>query len=104
MAVGQKLCCLLAGTPVRLANGTTEPIEKLKLGDIVKSRDPATGRDADEPVLRLYSRPAAQIVDVLLTDGETLTCTPEHLFFVENEGLVEAGELLVGDQLIYDEA
>jgi RHS repeat-associated protein len=42
--------CFVAGTPVEMADGTTKPIEDIKVGDAVKSRDLQTGRDEDESV------------------------------------------------------
>ena len=38
-------------TPVEVADGTTEPISKLKPGDKVLATDPATGKTNAEPIL-----------------------------------------------------
>ena len=74
---GGVLCeggCFVAGTQVQMADGSTKSIDKIKVGDEVKSRDPATGKDKVEPVLRLYIHPAPQIMELHLSDGEVITC------------------------------
>gem|GEM_PF-1918587 len=94
--------CFVAGTQVQMADGSTKSIDKIKVGDEVKSRDPATGKDKDEPVLRLYIHPAPQIMVLHLSDGEEITCTPEHRFYVPGKGFEEAGELTNRDRLVCD--
>jgi hypothetical protein len=85
-----------------MADGSTKSIDKIKVGDEVKSRDPATGKDKNEPVLRLYIHPAPQIMELHLSDGEVITCTPEHRFYVPGKGFEEAGTLSDGDRLVHD--
>jgi hypothetical protein len=68
-------------------------------GDIVKSRDPLTGKDESEPVIQLQNHTAPQVVEVHLSDGERITCTPQHPFFVQGKGFEEAGKLSTGDEL-----
>jgi hypothetical protein len=102
---GGVLCeggCFVAGTQVQMADGSTKSIDKIKVGDEVKSRDPATGKDKNEPVLRLYIHPAPQIMELHLSDGEVITCTPEHRFYVPSKGFEEAGTLSDGDRLVHD--
>jgi hypothetical protein len=101
--LGEEGGCFVAGTQIQMADGSTKSIDKIKVGDEVKSRDPATGKDKDEPVLRLYIHPAPQIMELHLSDGEVITCTPEHRFYVPSKGFEEAGTLSDGDRLVHDD-
>jgi len=95
--------CFVAGTAVLTAGGP-RAIETIRPGDLVLSRDEASGEQAYKPVLetvvtrptRLYHvgyRTAAGIDDELVGTGE-------HPFFVTNRsGFVRADELAVGDTL-----
>ena len=82
-----------------MADGSTKAIQDIKTGDIVKSRDPATGKDENEPVIQTQNHVAPQVVDVHLSDGEKITCTPQHPFYVNGKGFEEAADLTTGDEL-----
>ena len=97
--------CLAAGTPVWLADGSQKPIEDVRAGDQVISRDPQTGKDAAKTVTATVSRPAPALVSLSLSDpqggkAEALTCTPEHPLYVSGKGWVEAGDLGVGTSIV----
>lgn len=89
------------GTEVLMADGTTEPIEDVEVGDWVWAHDPETGE-----------RGARQVVDVINGDGQkqlveievlgdTVTATDGHPFWVTNDGAwVDAEDLEVGDRLL----
>jgi hypothetical protein len=96
--------CFVAGTPVEMADGTTKPIEHIKVGDVVKSRDLQTGRDEDESIVQTYEHPAAQVMSVSLADGESFTCTPDHRLIVAGKGIEPAGDLATGDKLFFGTA
>ncbi|MCP4304283.1 MAG: hypothetical protein GY788_05260, partial [bacterium] len=76
--------CFVAGTPVRLDDGTTVPIEDLGVGDAV----------AGGTVTETLEREAATLW-VELSNGESLETTPEHPFRVADEW-VAAGDLEAG--------
>ena len=97
--------CLTADTPVQMADGSTKRIRDVQVGDQVLSRDPATGKDEAKTVTSTIERHAPSVVDVALHDAktgasETLTCTPEHPFYVAGQGFVEAGSLGIGTSLV----
>ena len=97
--------CFVAGTLVQMADGTTRPIEKVQVGDMVKSRNPQTGKTEAKRVDRTYVRVAPQVVTLTFTDGvthqtERFTCTPEHPFFVDGKGFVQAGDLGIGTSIV----
>lgn len=74
------------------------PIEAIEVGDLVLSRDSATGEQALRPVTELYRNEATELVHVDLGD-ETITATAEHPFWVEGTGWVDAAELAAGDEV-----
>jgi len=97
--------CFVAGTPVQMADGTTEPIEQVREGDLVKSRNPRTGQTEAKRVDRTYVRVAPQVVTLTFMDGNThqtqaFTCTPEHPFYVDGRGFVQAGDLGIGTSIV----
>ncbi len=92
----------MAGTPV-LTEGGYKPIEEVKLGDVVVSRDEATGQTTSKPAVQLFRNHDKQILDVVLDSGsstEVIGATPEHPFYVEGRGWVVAGDLKPGDQIM----
>jgi len=104
-AAGGCNLCFVAGTPVQMADGTTKRIQDVQVGDQVLSRDPQTGKDEVKTVTGTIERHAPAIVSVALHDAktgasETLTCTPEHPFFVQGQGWVEAGSLGIGASIV----
>ncbi len=99
--------CFVAGTLVRMADGTTKRIEDVREGDEVESRDPATGRTESERVTKTLRHRASSLVTLTLTGAdsgasETIACTPEHPFNVPGDGFVAAGDLAVGDAEVYN--
>ncbi len=94
--------CFVAGTKVLTKEGE-KPIDQIRKGDKVWSRDPDTGQFGwktvtdtivhyNKPVLRL------QLID---TQGhaEVLGVTGNHPFWVRNRGWTRAEDLLDGDEV-----
>jgi hypothetical protein len=95
----------MAGTLVWMADGSTEPVEDVKAGDWVLSRDPSTGKVSASRVGQCTERVAGSVVAVTLTDGQsgqsqTVVASPEHPFFVSGKGFVAAASLGVGTQIV----
>lgn len=90
--------CFIAGTPVWTRDGM-KPIEEIKIGDIVLSRDEAGQQTRFSRVERVYKR-QSQVLNLALQDAsgnvETLGTTLEHPFHVPGRGFVAAGELEPG--------
>jgi hypothetical protein len=96
---GQSAYCFLAGTKVRMADGSYKNIEDVRPGDSVLSYDVATGTLNPETVTELLAHPAAHQTYVKINDK--LTATANHLFWRADDRLwVHAGTLAVGDTLI----
>lgn len=78
------------GTRVLMADGTTKPIEQVKVGDHVLATDPESGRTEAKPVITLITGNGHKnLVDLTIdTDGphgdttDTLTATADHPFWV----------------------
>ncbi|WP_344108452.1 polymorphic toxin-type HINT domain-containing protein [Kribbella alba] len=95
------------GTKVLRADGTSKPIEQLKLGDKVKATDPATGKTTAEPVVAtIIGQGTKHLVDLKVTttspDGSTgaahVVATDGHPFYLPSEcGWARATDLDVGD-------
>jgi len=65
--------CFPAGT---LVDG--RPIETIKVGDMVRSYNHATGLIERRKVVRLFKNPARALVRLHMSDGTNVVCTPDH--------------------------
>jgi filamentous hemagglutinin len=89
--------CFVAGTTVR-TTGRDRAIETLATDDLVISTDVGTGLRAPARVVEPRVHRVPRLVDLEL--GEvTITCSPEHPFWVQGEGWKTAGVLADGDTL-----
>jgi hypothetical protein len=82
-----------------MADGTSKPIEAVKAGDAILSRDPKTGQTKGQQV---FSTPVRGVRGSLLlrfSDGERIETTGEHPFYVPGKGFVLAGRLVVGTRV-----
>jgi hypothetical protein len=87
-------------TPVLLADGTTEPIARVKPGDRVLATDPQTGRTAGEPVVGLITSTDTEFTDVTVAGGGLLHTTTHHPFWnVTAKAWVDAGSLRLGTEV-----
>ena len=101
---GGDVCpCFGAGTSVETAEGP-RPIETVRVGDLVLSRDEATGETGYQPVTEVFITPDKEVLELTVTgddgDAETLVTTPGHPFWVDGQGWVTAAELRVGEVLM----
>ncbi len=95
--------CFVAGTPVWTPTGERR-IEDITRGDMVLSRDEATGDVHASRVTRTFTRGAASLVDVVLAseDGrrDRVRVTPEHPFWTRDRGWTSARELTAEEALL----
>ena len=95
--------CLAEGTLVSLANGTSLPIEQVGVGALVLSYQPEGGGEAEREGLAVRQVQAVldqgcrECVELLFSDGRTLTCTPDHRIRTADGRWVEAQHLRVGE-------
>jgi CHAT domain-containing protein len=86
--------CFLGDVRVSLANGELEPIAELRIGDILKSRNPITNQDEHTAVVEIYRSQCA----TYLVINDILRVTATHPVWT-NDRWASAGELRVGDRL-----
>ena len=78
--VGDDDQCLVAGTPITMADGTTKPIEEVEEGDEVLSSY-GSGDFRPARVLRTRQYTASEGVVITTATGRRLISTPEHVHF-----------------------
>ena len=76
--------CVTGDTLVTMADGTTRQIRDINVGDLVRSAANISRR-----VTHKWARGILPIIQLKLSDGRVLRCTPEHRIF-ERNGLTEA--------------
>lgn len=85
--------CFVAGTSIRTLHGNT-PIEDLRVRDLVLTRD------GYKPVAACgMTELSADVLTVELSNGSTLTGTPDHPVWTDNRGWVELDSLGCDDIL-----
>lgn len=91
--------CFVAGTAVLTANGLVA-IENIRAGDTVVAKDEETGEIAVKQVVRTFENSTEELTHVTIrTESgtlETIDTTPQHPFYVEGKGWVEASALHIG--------
>ena len=83
--VGDDDQCLVAGTPITMADGTTKPIEEVEAGDEVLSSY-GSGDFRPAKVLRTHQSTASEGVVITTATGRRLISTPEHVHFAGYHG------------------
>jgi len=84
----------------------TSQIKDVEPGNLVATRNPQTGKTEFGRVVRTIQRQTDALVTVRLADSKTgqaassLTCTPEHPYYVQGQGWVEAGSLGIGSSIV----
>ena len=95
-------------TLVKLSDGTTEQISKLKPGEKVLATDPATGKTSTQPILAvIHGHKTEHLAKVTIAVGGghnrrtgVITATAGHPFYdLTQHGWVPAGNLHPGDRL-----
>jgi superfamily I DNA/RNA helicase len=79
-AVGDPDQCLVAGTLVTMADGSTKPIEQVRVGDEVLSCH-GSGRFAASPVTRVHRGSRRNGIAITTAAGRRIVSTPEHTHF-----------------------
>jgi RHS repeat-associated protein len=93
--------CFAPGTLVETVDGL-RPIEEIAVGDLVLAMDEATGEQAYKEVLEVIVTGAQPLIELGLVRGdgsESVQVTPEHPFWAQGLGWLDAGALDVGDHV-----
>jgi RHS repeat-associated protein len=96
--------CFPAGTQVATPHGS-QAIQTLQVGQQVLAEDPATGQVEPEAVQAVIDDGVKPLLALALSDGEAITVTVDHPFYVDSglflreSGWLQAGQLQPGDRL-----
>ena len=97
---GSSSTCLLAGTKILMADGTTKNIEDIKVGDLVKAFNFLTGKDDVAKVTKVFHHSREEMGDYYLVIDGWLRITPNHPLLVRGKwiyaGLLQEGQELPG--------
>ncbi len=89
--------CIAQGTPVLLADGTTRPIESMPAaGGALVFGPAAKGRLGITRQSERMKNGMRDCVELVLQDGRTLVCTPDHRILCSDGRWVRADNLMVG--------
>lgn len=91
--------CLTAGHKILMSDGQYKNIEDIKVGDMVQTLA------GDKPVCSTSEFEDKEVIKLTLENGQTIECTPNHKFLVENEWTKEqswkrSDELEEGDYIL----
>ena len=90
--------CFVAGTLIEAEDGH-KPIEQIQAGDMVLAENPKTGEIAFKKVVQTFENESNELVHIGV-NGETISATPSHPFYVYKFGWTLAGSLKAGDVLV----
>ena len=89
--------CFVAGTLIATENGSL-PIEQITAGMLVYATDPDTGETELKEVVNSFIRESSELVHITV-NGEEITATPTHPFWVPQKGWTDAIDLRAGDRI-----
>jgi intein/homing endonuclease len=91
----------LPATGVLMADGSTQLISEVDVGDLVYAADPVSGESGPRLVTDvIVAEGTKQLVEITI-DGDTITATDGHPFWVvSQQAWVEAGDLKPGERLL----
>ena len=93
--------CIAAGTPVLLANGTTQRIERMpRVGGALLLAPGADGRLSTASQAEMMVQGERECVSLTLQDGRTLVCTPDHELLCTDGRWVRADQLVLGQDRV----
>lgn len=103
-AAGTAKSCMVnsftAQTMVLMADGTWQPIELIQEGDYVWAFDPVSGERGPREVVGLIQGTGMKDLVTFTVNGDNLTTTSGHPFWVMGRGWVDAGDVNVGDSFL----
>ena len=98
ISVGSEIStCFVAGTQISTEEGVIA-IDDICVGMKVYAHDPETGETALKEVVNTFVRESGELVHITV-NGEEITTTPTHPFYVPQKGWTDAIRLRAGDRL-----
>ncbi len=93
--------CIAEGTPVSLANGTSARIEQMpRAGGAQVFAPTAEGRLGQAAQTETMDQGVRECVSLVLQDGRTLVCTPDHKILCADGRWVRADELRLNEDRV----
>src|SRR6266851_899639 len=93
--------CIAEGTPVLLANGTSRRIEQMpSAGGAALLAPAADGRLGTATQAEMMVQGERECVSLVLQDGRTLVCTPDHEILCTGGRWVRADQLILGQDRV----
>ena len=86
--IGSGGCCFVAGTQVTMADGTTENIEDINVGDYVSTLN------GPQKIINTFERETNETVII----NNEIECTPDHLFLVIKKTKIYEG--ITNDEIL----
>ena len=83
-----------------MSDGTTKPIEQVRVGDMVLSKNEQTGEVAAKKVLHTSVRQNIWTRKLSFDNGAILETTDEHPLYVDGRGFVKAKEVGIGSSIV----
>ena len=77
VATNHVYLCLTAGHKVIKADGNSELIENLMIGDSIQTLE------GNKTIVKTVEYPKSPIIQITLENGEKIKCTPQHRFLVK---------------------
>lgn len=74
--------CLVAGTPVLMADGTWRPIEEVKEGEYIVSRKATGHQPVKKKVIYEHDNGEREVFKITFSDGRSIICTSNHPLLV----------------------
>jgi len=91
-------CSFSGATLVLMADGTTKPIEEIKVGDEVVAADPETGERGTRTVTQVWAH-RDELVTLEL-DGQVVTTTEDHPFWNDTDRQWQRADELGGGETV----
>ena len=89
--------CIAEGTPVLLANGTSRRIEQMPdIGGVRLLAPTADGRLSPATQTGMMVQGERECISLVLQDGRTLVCTPDHEILCADGRWVRADQIVLG--------
>lgn len=92
--------CIEKDSLIQLSDNTRKKISDIEVGEQVKTFDIHKNEFIDSEVVNVFDKGIKKCIDLVLENGEKLTCTLDHKILTSNRGWVCAGLLTCDDDII----
>jgi len=95
--------CLVGGTQILMAGGSTKNIERVEVGDKVMSYNQEIKQLEEDTVVKLMNRITneQEVYNIKLENGKNISLTGNHEVLTDNRGWVLTKELVLSDKIVF---